>query len=197
MRLLRRLSPFLALALAACAARGPYTWVDRYAAPAPSGAYTVGVGDVVSVSVFGSDRMSARSKVRADGRISVPLLNDVDAVGRTPTELAADIERRLRAAEIVNQPRVTVQVDEVRALSVAVLGAVPRAGTYALDQGAGVAEALAAAGGLTEFAHRDRIYVLRRGPKPERIRFAFDALTSVASRASVFRLLPGDVVVAE
>jgi polysaccharide biosynthesis/export protein len=78
-----------------------------------------------------------------------------------------------------------------------VLGAVKTAGKYPLPPGSGVAEALALAGGLTEFAHKDRIFVLRHTPKPVLIRFTFDAITGQTGPAAAFRLQPGDVVKVE
>jgi polysaccharide export outer membrane protein len=85
----------------------------------------------------------------------------------------------------------------MKPLTVAILGAVARPGTYTLDRSNGVADALASAGGLTEFAHKDRIFVLRRTPTPARIRFTLAALTDSIGPAALFRLRSGDVVVAE
>jgi len=195
----RRTTAALALlslaALAACAhGGGAFVWADRYqAAPAP--AYTVGVGDLLDVRVWDNDRLSARARVRDDGRISVPLLTDLAVVGQTPAEVARLVESRLVSDSIVLKPRVTVGGGEVKAQTVAVLGAVTRPGTYSVEHG-GVAEALASAGGLTEFAHRDRIYVVRRSPAPTRIRFTFASLTRAGGEA-LFQLRAGDVVVAE
>jgi polysaccharide export outer membrane protein len=88
-------------------------------------------------------------------------------------------------------------VEETRPLTVPVLGEVAHPGQYALERGAGVLEALAAGGGLTEFAHRDRIFVLRRHPVQVRIRSTFEALSRGQGRAAAFRLESGDVVVVE
>ena len=79
----------------------------------------------------------------------------------------------------------------------AVLGAVTRPGSYPLTPGVGLAEALATAGSLTEFAHRDRIFVLRKLPQAVRIRFSYRAITGEQGAASAFRLRAGDVVVVE
>lgn len=202
--LARRLALAALAALGACGgARGRYVWVDQYAAAAADvgGAYVVAPGDLLNVQVYGNDRLSGRARVRADGAISLPLLNDVPVAGRTPAAVGRDLEQRLRAAELVLAPRVTVAVDEQPAVTVAVLGRVTRAGSYALPAGSGVAEALASAGGLTEFAHADRLYVLRRAAgaqaAPVRIRFTFAAVTGQSARAATFRLRAGDVLVAE
>ena len=188
----------LTLGLGACASsRGSYVWADNVAPSETPTGYAIGVGDLLSVSVYGNDRLSTRTRVRSDGRISMPLLHDVQAAGRGPAELATELEKQFKEGDLVINPHVTVLVEEVRPISVAVLGAVSRAGTYALDPSAGVAEALAAAGGLTEFAHKDRLFVVRRTPQPMRIRFTFESITSATGRAPLFRLRSGDVVVAE
>lgn len=194
----------------ACAtARGPYVWADDYAArqaaaaaataPAAAG-YVVAPGDVLAVQVWDNAPLSAKVRVRADGRISLPLLDEVAVAGRTPVQVARDLEQRLRQANLVLAPRVSVALDEATPVSVSVLGKVARAGSYPLAPGSGVAEALASAGGLSEFAHRDRIYVVRREPEPVRVRFTFADATGArgaTARAATFRLRAGDVVVVD
>jgi polysaccharide export outer membrane protein len=91
---------------------------------------------------------------------------------------------------------VTVTVEETTPASVSVLGEVTRPGTYPLDPSAGVLQALAAAGGLTEYAGKSSIFVVRRAP-PARVRFAFASLVQADSRAASFRLRAGDVVIVE
>jgi polysaccharide export outer membrane protein len=189
---------FLIAISAGCAsAKGPFVWVDDYQrGQTVLDGYVVGVGDLLNVQVYGNDRISTRARVRSDGRISMPLLDEVQVSGKPPAQVAREIERALKDQNLVLAPRVTVLVDEMKPLVVAVLGAVTRPGTYTLDATGGVAEALASAGGLTEFAHKDQIYVLRKTPRQVRIRFTFGALTQQGLAAS-FRLQPGDVVVAE
>lgn len=197
------------LGAGACASSaGRYVWADRYVAPAAEAEYVVAPGDLLSVRVWDNEKLSTKARVRADGRISVPLLDDVLVAGRRPAAVARDLERRLREAQLVLAPRVDVALDEASPVTVSVLGKVARAGAYTLPVGSGAAEALASAGGLTEFAHQDRIFVLRRAPsvgtsgtagaaEPVRIRFTFRALTGQSSRAALFRLRSGDVLVAE
>lgn len=197
-----RAATFLMLAaslLAGCARHAaPYVWVDRMPTQDdPAAEYRIAAGDAIAVQIWDHADMSARGRVRTDGRLAMPLLADVAVAGRTPNELARELEQVLGARGLVVRPRVTVVVEEVRPLKVAVLGEVARPGLYVLDAGAGVAEALASAGGFTDFAHRDRIYVVRRSPEVVRIRFTFDALARGLGAASTFRLQPGDVVVTE
>jgi polysaccharide export outer membrane protein len=185
-------------ALVSCAGVGPYVWVDDYSAPATAEAghdYQIAPGDMLSVIVYRQEGMSARERVRQDGKISLPLLHDVQAAGRSPSALAEEIQNRLK--DYINVPIVTVAVEESRPLTVTVLGEVIHPGQYNLDRDAGVLDALAAAGGFTEFAHRDRIFVLRRQPRLVRIRSTFEALSRGQWRAITFRLQPGDAVVVE
>ena len=197
----RGLAAVAVAVVAACAApKGKFIWVDDFAPErgAMPAEYTIAAGDLVSVQVWDNDKISTRARVRSDGRISMPLLTEVAVAGKAPKQVAAEVEHALKEQNYVVNPRVNVLVEEMTPLTVSVLGAVSRAGTYALAQGGGgVAEALASAGGLTDFAHKDRIFVIRRMPQPVRIRFTFDALTAQTGRAASFRLMPGDVVVAE
>lgn len=179
---------------------GRYVWVDdlpdAQVAP-PTDAYMLAVGDQISVQVFGHPEMSGRTRVREDGKVSIPLLGDVPARGKALPALGHDIEEQLGARNLVVSARATVLLDEPARLSIPVLGEVSRPGLYQLEPGVGLAEVLASAGGFTEYAHRDRLYVVRRWPEPVRIRFTYNAIARAQGRAADFRLRQGDVVVAE
>jgi polysaccharide export outer membrane protein len=186
----------------ACAsASGGSIEVDQFKeAPDPSpaeGGFTISAGDVLSIQVWDQEKMSARMRVRSDGRITLPFLNDVEAAGKTPVKLGTELEASLKS--VIIDPRVTVVVEESKppTRNISVLGEVTRPGVQTLEPGAGVAQALAAAGGLTTFAHKGRIFVLRPGPPTARIHFTYEALTSLSGRAPLFRLRTGDVVVVE
>jgi len=188
-------------ASAGCAHRADrFVWVDQIPEPqvaAAPGEYHLTAGDVVSVQVFNHSEMSGRARVREDGKLSIPLLGDVNADGRSPNELAHDIETTLGKQNLVVGTRVTVSLEERAPLRVAVLGEVAHPGLFALDPDAGVAEALASAGGFTEFAHRDRLFVIRRQPTQVRIRLTYEDLVRARGRAAQLRLRAGDVVVVE
>lgn len=187
----------LALLCGGCANLGSYVWVDDLppaSTPGEPAEYLLKTGDAVFVRIFNQDALSGRTRIRPDGRITVPLVNDVEAAGHTTTDLAKRLTVLLK--EFVNQPVVTVSLDEVGQITLSVLGEVSRPGVYPVERGQGVLRALAAAGGLTEFAHRDRIFVVRRA-KGERIRFSLDALAAPGSRAAGFRLENDDVVMVQ
>lgn len=183
----------------ACASvsRAPFVWVNDWHEPGTvsKGEYLIGVGDALNVLVWEQEKMSARVRVRSDGRVSLPFLNDVQVAGTTPEALARSLEDRLK--QFIVTPQVTVVVEEAKALSVSVLGQVGQPGLYTLDPGAGVAQALAVAGGLKDFARKDRIFLLRGGDGTIRIRMTYDDVTAGTSRASSLRLRSGDVVVVE
>ncbi len=193
---------FLAAAVALCSlsCKGPgqFVWVDSYADSVTSAEspYHIQPGDLIQVRVFNQDQMTTRARVRADGKVSLPLVSDVPAAGLTPMELASDLERRLK--EFLNTPLVTVSVEEARPAVVYVAGEVARPAPYPIESCSGVLQAIVSAGGLTVNARSDRIFVLRKGnPSAVRIRFTYDALARLTGRASEFRLQPGDVVVVE
>lgn len=186
----------LAIVLTACGGSGPYVWVDNLptttAAPAE---YLISTGDVISVRIVNQDSMSTKARVRSDGRIALPLLGDVEVKGKKPSSLRQELEARYK--EYLVAPSLTVSIDEIAPVAVSVLGEVAHPGVVQMDSGCGVAQALAAAGGLTDYANRDRIFVVRRGEKPLRVRFTFDGLAGGDSAAVRFTLQRGDVVVVE
>ncbi len=183
----------------ATAVKGPFMWVDQLTEvePAvPAGEYIIGPGDALNVQVWEQEKMSARTRVRSDGNISLPFVNDVPAAGKTPVALARNLEELFK--NFIVTPNVTVAVDEAMPLQISVLGEVVEPGLKDLASGAGVAQAIAAAGGLKEFAHKDRIFVLRHDTVPVlRLRMTYEALTSGLGRAAGLRLRGGDVVVVE
>src|SRR5438874_8950472 len=132
------------LLLAGCRHTGAYVWADQFPeAPRPAG-YQVVVGDLLFVRVLGHDDMSGRVRVRSDGRISIPVLQDVPAAGMTPGALADTLRDGLK--DYVSHPVVTVTVEEPRPLTVSVTGEVVRPGVYPLEMPAGVLQALASPG---------------------------------------------------
>jgi polysaccharide export outer membrane protein len=171
--------------------------VEQYKEPPEAAAsdYTIGVGDVLSIQVWDQPQMSGKMKVRTDGRISVPFVSDAPAAGKTPSKLAADLEAGLKS--VVLNPKVTVVVEEERPLTISVVGEVIKPGSQPFTRDTGIVQALAAAGGLNNFAHKDRIFVVRSAPAPVRIHFTYDQLTRAVGPASLFKLRPGDVIVVE
>jgi polysaccharide biosynthesis/export protein len=180
-----------------CADLGKYVWVENYTPPpvASQLGYVIHPGDLLSVRVYNQPEMSARERVRSDGKITLPFLYDVQAAGLKPAELARQMEVKLK--EFLNLPVVSVSVEEPKQISISVVGEVARQGVYQFEAGTGLLHILALAGGLNDVAHRDRIFVRRELPEPVRIRFSYDALTHGDGPGAQFRLQVGDVVVVE
>lgn len=185
------------LGLAGCAGPGRYIWVTDLPPTAvrSSDDYLIREGDVVNIRVFNQEPMSTRARVRSDGRIAMPVLGDIEVRDQRPSAVKAELERRLK--DYVNAPSVTVTVEESQPISVAVLGEVVHAGVFPIDPRATIGYVLAHAGGLTEYASRDRIFVVRRDPQPMRIRFTYDSVRRGEPHAAAFVLHQGDLVVVE
>lgn len=186
------ISSLLVSALLALSGAAAPAVVPRLEPPEDPG-YRIGPEDVVQVSVWNNEAMSRTAPIRPDGKISLPLLNDVQAAGLTPMELREQLMQRL--AEYMPHPEVAVVVTEVRSFKVTVIGQVPRADRYELKSAATVMDVLAMAGGFTEFASRSRIVVLRAsGDRTERIPFDYDKVRSGDPSQANFRLRPGDII---
>jgi polysaccharide biosynthesis/export protein len=195
---LRALVSLAFLSTASCAAESPFIWVDQLpssrARAEPNSA--IEEGDLLNIRVWNQDGLSGRVRVRPDGRISMLFINEIDAEGKSPAQLAKEIEYRLE--NYFAKPIVSVSVEESKPISIAVLGEVTHPGSYALTESASVLQALASAGGLTDFAKTDRIFVLRRTKRSvDRIRFTLASLTGTAGLAPLFELRAGDVMVVE
>jgi polysaccharide export outer membrane protein len=191
------LSASLALLLSACATTGNGTAGEPPAAASTAEAYRIGVDDVVQVSVWRNPDLSTTAPVRPDGMISVPLVGDVQAGGRTPIEVADDIKTKLAASVV--EPQVAViltQLNSHEYLSrVRVTGAVRQPVSIPYRQGMTVLDAVLAAGGLTEFAAPARASLHRKNGKdtgtyPVRL----DSVLEEGDLASNFKVAPGDVI---
>jgi polysaccharide export outer membrane protein len=121
--------------------------------------YVIGGQDVLDVSVWKEPEVSRVVPVRPDGKISLPLLNDVQAAGLTPAALAAQITDSLK--KYVTNPQVTVIVTTINSQRVYLLGEVTRAGAFPMIPGMTVLQAISSGGGFTQYARTKGIYVLR------------------------------------
>jgi polysaccharide export outer membrane protein len=121
--------------------------------------YIIGAQDVLDVSVWKEPEVSRTVPVRPDGKISLPLLNDVQAAGMTPSQLAAQITVSLK--KFVTTPQVTVIVTTINSQRIYIIGEVTRPGAFPMLPGMNVLQGLSSAGGFTQFAKTKSIYVLR------------------------------------
>jgi polysaccharide export outer membrane protein len=160
----------------------------------PFDEYRIGSADLLEISVWDNESLSRTVVVRPDGKISLPLLNDVQAAGLTTMELREIITRRL--VEYTPAPEVSVIVSEVHSFAVSVLGEVREPGRFELNGRLSVLDVLAQAGGLTEFAARSKIMIFRpMGDTTDRIRFDYERVVSGDGPRKIVFVQPGDTIV--
>jgi protein involved in polysaccharide export with SLBB domain len=123
---------------------------------------TLGPGDVFSVRVYGEDAMTGSHQVAPDGTINFPLLGAVAVSGLEPTEVAQKIQAELQERELLRNPHVSVYVEAYSSKRVSVVGAVANPGTFPLEPGMTVVQAISMAGGFSSLADRDATVVTRR-----------------------------------
>src|SRR5215470_2067010 len=128
-------------------------------APAVNNEFIIGTGDVLAINVWKETEVSRVVPVRSDGRISLPLVGEIQAGGRTPKQLEGEITTKLK--DYVSEPEVTVIVQEIKSQRFSILGLVARPGSYTLSNPTTVLDAIALAGGFRDFAKQKSIYVLR------------------------------------
>jgi polysaccharide export outer membrane protein len=164
------------------------------AAPVPIASdYVIGPEDLLQISVWKNDSLSRQLPVRPDGKVSMPLLHDIQASGLTPMQLRDKIAAAL--AEFMPNPEVSVTVLEVRSYRVSVLGEVQRPGVLQLKAPTTVLEAIALAGGFRDFASPSKIVIFRKnGQGTEKLRFNYNRAVSTAAEENL-SLRSGDVVV--
>jgi len=156
--------------------------------------YIIGPQDTLSVSVWKEPDLSGNVQVRPDGKVSIPLLNDVQAAGLTAMKLSSQITTGLK--KYVADPHVTVVVAAINSRRVYVLGEVAHAGGFALLPDMTVLQAISDAGGLTQFAHGKKIYVLRNESGQQvKYPFNYSKVLKGENPEQNFPLKSGDTVV--
>lgn len=189
---------FLSLSATGCASGVSFTWYKELPNSdwkTDNQEYVIGVSDQINIRVYEQEGLSASLKIRRDGRIALPLIGEVVAAGKHPSELAKEVEGRLK--EFVVAPRVTVNVESSQPVTISAIGEIAKVGPLTLEPPARLIEAIAQAGGPSEFADKSRIFVLRRFPQFQRIRFTYDAIVHNDDGAAGFPLRTGDVIVIE
>jgi polysaccharide biosynthesis/export protein len=182
------------MGLSAIAAEVPPT-VPAPIAEVPAD-YRIGPGDTLKVYVFQNDELSATVPVRPDGKISTPLVEDMIAVGKSPSQLARDIEKSL--AEYVKSPKVNVVVMLAMSVysQVKIIGQVKTPQALPYRDGMTVLDAVLAAGGLGQFAAGNRAHIVRsENGKQVEIKVKLEALVNSGDMKQNLLLRPGDVLV--
>jgi polysaccharide export outer membrane protein len=154
--------------------------------------YQIGREDVIAVEVWKDPSLSTKVPVRPDGRITLPMIGAIDAEGRTTEDLKKEITEKLQP--FVERPLVSVMVSEINAARFYVLGEVAHPGAYPVRGRITVVQALALAGGPTEFANDRKVVVIRNGNDGKQTRYKVDARDVLAGNAPALALVPGDTV---
>lgn len=159
--------------------------------------YIIGPGDSIQIFVWRNPELSVTVPVRPDGKISTPLVEDVVAVGKTPSQLAREIEKAL--AEYIRSPQVNIIVtNPVSTFSqIKVIGEVKSPQSVPYREGLTALDAVLAVGGLTQFAAGNRAKIVRKGKdgKDTEIKVRLDALVHKGKVSENVALLPGDVLI--
>jgi polysaccharide biosynthesis/export protein len=156
--------------------------------------YQLGPEDVIEISVWKEPDLTKQLAVRPDGKISYPLIGEVQAAGKTVTQLREEISKRLE--KFVTDAQVTVMLLKAQYYKIYVMGKVNKPGEFVVGRPANVMQALAMAGGLTPFASPTRIFILRRvGGKEQTLPFDYKSVSRGEFLEQNVTLLPGDVVV--
>ena len=162
---------------------------------APDDSYVIGANDVLAINVWKEPDVSRSVPVRSDGKISLPLVGELQASGQTPRQLEQDIAKHLQS--YISEPEVTVIVTDSKSQKVNILGMVARPGAYLLTSSTTVLDAVAMAGGFKDFAKQKSIYVLRQAPDrtQKRIPFNYKEVIKGKNPEQNIRLQTGDTVV--
>lgn len=157
--------------------------------------YRIGPSDVLTIRVRGHDDLDQSVTVRPDGKLSFPLVGDIGAAGMTPAELQDEMESALGQYINIIPGEVTVVVDSVHSYKVSVLGEVREPGRFEFGNRVSVLDALAQAGGLTEFADGSKIMIFRTYQgREEKLEFNYDRLVKAQGTSAWVPVLPGDII---
>jgi len=157
------------------------------------GSYVIGNDDILAINVWKEPDFSRSIQVRSDGKISLPLMGEVQATGRTPLQLQQDIATKLQ--DYITKPEVTVMVEQINSKKFNVLGQVIKPGSYSLTLASTVVDALAIANGPRDFAKLKSIFILRQNSGGGQTRIAFNYRDFLKGKAQNVKLEPNDTVV--
>ena len=156
--------------------------------------FVIGPEDVLKIHVWKQDNISVTVPVRSDGKISIPLINDVQAAGFTPNQLKDEIAKRLKT--FIDEPTVSVIVVTINSLKVNVSGNVNAPGVYNIGREISLVEAISLAGGLAEFADPEKIKIIRKENGVDKIyEVNYSAILNGEDLKQNITLVPGDSVV--
>jgi polysaccharide export outer membrane protein len=191
----------LLLSLLSIAASAQTSSVTSSATPSATSAdkphddsFVIGNDDVLAINVWKEPDISRSIPVRSDGKISLPLVGEVQAAGLTPLKLEKDIADKLK--NYISEPEVTVMVQQVNSQKFNILGQVTKPGSYGIANSPTVLDAIALAGGFRDFAKKKSIYVLRHSASGEsRLPFNYKDVSQGKNMEQNVKLQPGDTII--
>lgn len=157
--------------------------------------FVIGNDDVLAISVWKEPELTKVIPVRSDGKISLPLVGEMQATGRTPLQLEESIAAKLK--DFITSPEVTVIVQQVNSRKYNVLGEVGKPGSFPLTASTTIMDAIAASGGFKDFAKKSGVYVLRKGPDGRETRLNFNYKDFIKGKNSNqnIKLEPNDTII--
>jgi len=157
--------------------------------------FVIGNGDHLAISVWKEPDLTKSIPVRSDGKISLPLVGEIQASGRTPLQLELDISNRLR--NYITVPEVTVIVEQINSMKYNMLGQVGRPGAYPLTLSTTIMDAIALAGGFKDFAKTKGVYILRQNPDGTQTRIDFNYKDFIKGKniAQNIKIEPRDTII--
>jgi len=168
---------------------------DDPASAAHSNSYTIGNDDVLAISVWKEAELTKSIPVRSDGKISLPLIGEIQAAGRTPLQLEGEISSKLQS--FITAPQVTVIVEKVNSKKFNILGEVTKPGSYPISQASTVMDAIALAGGFRDFAKKSGVYILRKGGdgRETKITFNYKDFIKGKNTDQNIQIAPNDTII--
>lgn len=157
--------------------------------------FVIGNDDVLAISVWKEPELTKAVPVRSDGKISLPLVGEMQATGRTPLQLEESITEKLKG--FITSPEVTVIVQQVNSRKYNVLGEVSKPGQFPLTASTTIMDAIATSGGFKDFAKKSGVYVLRKGPDGHETRLNFNYKDFIKGKNSSqnIKLEPNDTII--
>ena len=157
--------------------------------------FVIGNDDVLAISVWKEPELTKAIPVRSDGKISLPLVGEMQAAGRTPLQLEESITEKLKG--FITSPEVTVIVQQVNSRKYNVLGEVSKPGSFPLTASTTIMDAIATSGGFKDFAKKTGVYILRKGPdgRETRLNFNYKDFIKGKNSSQNIRIEPNDTII--
>lgn len=164
-------------------------------APLPDTDYTIGIEDVLTISVWGEAALNLKVRVRPDGKITIPLVNDIRVEGRTGEQVRQTLTEGL--GKFIRDPKVTVIVEEIHSFRVYILGEVANQGVQEFHSPTRILQAVASAGGLTQFSKKEITLLRQEEGVEQRIKVDYKRLVGGDRNEKNLYLKPGDTILVD